>query len=87
MTFAAFAAPKGAALSHGLSLLQMLKLGSILCIGFALFLGTWQMVSDETGLPYRYWSRYTASLERKLREMFIFTPGRLIALGQMAASS
>ena len=36
-------------------------------IGFAVFLATLQIVSDETGLPYRYWSRYTASLDRKLR--------------------
>src|SRR5690606_1774131 len=30
-------------------------------------------------------ARYCASLERKLRPMFIFTPGRLIAYGQAAA--
>ncbi|MBX3189251.1 MAG: type II secretion system F family protein [Labilithrix sp.] len=62
-----------------------LRWGSVAVIGLSLFIGTWQMAADESGLPYRYWARYCASLERKMRAMFIFTPGRLIALGQLAA--
>jgi tight adherence protein B len=61
-----------------------LRYGAFAAIGFALFLGTLQIVSDETGLPYRYWARYTGALDRKLRAMFVFTPGRLIAVGQLA---
>jgi tight adherence protein B len=81
-----FAAPKTALAHHALSTLDLMRWGSLGLIGLALFLGTFGMVSDETGLPYRYWARYTASLERKLREMFIFLPGRLIALGQLAVA-
>ncbi|HEY8074201.1 MAG TPA: type II secretion system F family protein [Labilithrix sp.] len=62
-----------------------LRWGALGAIAFALFLGTLQMASDETGLPYRYWGRYTGVLDRKLRSMFIFMPnGKLIAVGQLA---
>jgi tight adherence protein B len=64
---------------------QSLKWASLAVTTFALFVGTWAAASDETGPVYRYAARYTASLERKLRPMFIFTPGRLIAYGQAAA--
>jgi tight adherence protein B len=54
-------------------------------VTFAIFLAVLQMASDESGPAYRYWARYTAMLDRKLRSMFIFTPdGRLIAIGQLA---
>jgi tight adherence protein B len=79
-----FAAPK-TAIAHHVTTIDLMRWGSLGLIGVALFVGTYQMVSDETGLPYRYWARYTSSLERKLRGMFIFTPGRLIALGQLSA--
>ncbi len=71
-------------LSHW-TMTDTLRWGSFGTITFAIFLATLQMASDETGLPYRYWGRYTGSLDRKLRSMFIFTPGRLIAIGQLAA--
>ena len=71
-------------MKHALGTVDLLRWGSVGVITFALFIGTWQMAADETGLPYRYWGRYCASLERKMRSMFIFTPGRLIALGQLA---
>lgn len=61
-----------------------LRWGSLATITVGLIVGTWAIVDDESGLPYRYWGRYCASLERKMRSMFIFTPGRLIALGQLA---
>lgn len=61
-----------------------LKYGSIAVLGLALFLATWGAASDHSGIIYRYATRYVASLERKLRPMFIFTPGNLIAWGQVA---
>jgi tight adherence protein B len=64
---------------------QSLKWASLAVTTFALLLGTWGAAADETGPVYRYAARYTASLERKLRPMFIFTSGRLIAYGQAAA--
>jgi tight adherence protein B len=67
------------------TLTDTLKWSGIGILIFAIFIGTLQIVSDESGLPYRYWNRYIAMLERKLRSMFIFTPGKLIAVGQLAA--
>ena len=61
-----------------------MRWGSVVLITVSIFGVTWQVVADETGLPYRYWARYVAALERKLRSMFIFTPGRNIAIGQLA---
>ena len=70
-------------LKHGVHTVDFLRWSSLGVIAFALFIGTWTMVADESGLPYRYWGRYCASLERKMRSMFNFTPGRLIALSQL----
>ena len=64
---------------------QSLKWASLGVTSFALFVGAWSAAADQSGPVYRYAARYTASLERKLRPMFIFTPGRLIAYGQCAA--
>src|SRR5205814_2343492 len=65
---------------------QSLKWASLGVTSFALFIFTWLAGADESGPVYRYSARYTASLERKLRPMFIFTPGRQIAYGQCAAA-
>lgn len=67
------------------TLTDTLKWSGIAIVVFAIFLATLQIVSDESGVLYRYWNRYIAMLERKLRSMFIFTPGRLIAIAQLAA--
>ena len=64
---------------------QSLKWASLAVTTFALFFGAWGAAADQSGPIYRYAARYTASLERKLRPMFIFTPGRVIAYGQCAA--
>jgi tight adherence protein B len=77
-----FAAPKIG--FQGLHTMDVLRWSSVALVTLGLFLATFQQASDETSLAYRYWFRYTASLDRKLREMFIFTPGRLIALGQLS---
>jgi tight adherence protein B len=63
--------------------LELLRWGTLAAVGLALLLGTWAIIADETSLPYRYWTRYCTSLERKMRAMFNFTPGRLIALAQL----
>lgn len=65
---------------------QTLKWASLGVLTFALFVGTWIAAADEGGPVYRYTARYTASLERKLRPMFIFTPGRRVAYGQAIAA-
>ena len=65
---------------------QTLKIASLAVSSLALFTATWIAASDQSGPVYRYGARYTASLERKLRPMFIFTAGRNIAYGQCAAA-
>lgn len=64
----------------------VLKWASLGVTTFALFVGTYVGVADKSGICYRYASRYNVSLERKLRPMFIFTPGRYIAFGQLAVA-
>ncbi len=53
-------------------------------VSLALFLIILGAFGDRNSLVYRYWARYTSSIERKLRPMFIFTPGRVIAAAQLA---
>jgi tight adherence protein B len=65
---------------------QSLKWASLGVTSFALFAATWIAAADQSGPIYRYAARYTASLERKLRPMFIFLPGRTIAYGQCVAA-
>ena len=65
---------------------DMLKWTSIGAAGLGLFVATWSAAADPTSFAWRYWGRYTASLERKLRPMFIFTPGRTIGIGQAIAA-
>lgn len=69
----------------GLSM-NALKWAGVGVTTFALFLGTWGAASDQSGPFYRYSARYVASLERKLRPMFVFTPGRYIAWAQLVAA-
>jgi tight adherence protein B len=54
-------------------------------VTLALFITILGTFGDRSGLVYRYWARYTSSIERKLRPMFIFTPGRVIAAAQLGA--
>lgn len=60
-----------------------LRTAGMILFGLGLFYGTWTAVADQDGPAYYYWVRYTSMIERKLRPMFIFTPGRVIALGQL----
>ncbi len=63
--------------------LPLLKWGGIFLVTFGIFIAVRDAVSDVDGLANRYWARYTSTLERKLRPMFIWTPGRVIALAQV----
>jgi len=65
-----------------LGTLRWASLGTTV-LGLVLFV--YAAAADTSGPIYRYTARYTASLERKLRPMFLFTPGRYIAYGQAAA--
>jgi tight adherence protein B len=64
-----------------LRLFKLLGLG-LLFVG--LFFALYFIVSDAQGLPRRLWSRYVVFLERKLRLMFVWTSGNVIAAGQAA---
>jgi tight adherence protein B len=63
-----------------------LKWGGILLVFMGLMIGAWGATADNQSPLMRYWQRYCTSLERKLRLMFIWTPGAHIALGQVAAA-
>lgn len=63
-----------------------LKWGSFAAIALALALAVLAATSDQNGLAYRYYFRYVASLEGRLRPMFIYTPGRYIVIGQAGAA-
>jgi tight adherence protein B len=59
--------------------------GGLSLITLGLFLAVWAATATDASPVWRAWGRYTVGLERKLRPMFIWTPGRTIALGQFAA--
>lgn len=65
--------------------LWMLKWGSALCLIGSVAVFAFGIAGDPQSLPHRYVSLYVAYLERKLRNMFITTPGRYIVGGQAAA--
>lgn len=64
---------------------EIYKYAGNVAVVLGLFVGTWSALSDQSSFPYRMWARYTGWLERKLRPMFIFVPGRHIAAGQLGA--
>ncbi len=70
--------------ARGMTVITYKWAGIGLC-ALALFILIWAAFGDRNSLVYRYWARYTSSIERKLRPMFIFTPGRVVAGGQVAA--
>lgn len=65
---------------------ELFRWGSVLLVALGLFGIAWAATANESSLVWRQWTRYTVSLERKLRPMFIWTPGRTIALAQFAAA-
>jgi tight adherence protein B len=54
---------------------------SLVVLGALAF--AWAVLDDPEGVPRRYWARYVVFLERKLRRMFLFTSGRVIAVAQV----
>jgi tight adherence protein B len=64
---------------------QLYKWGGIGLVALGIFILIAAAFGNHDSEVYRYWARYTSSLERKLRPMFIFTPGRFIAFGQLGA--
>ena len=58
--------------------LFVLKAGAVSLLLVALIAGVFWTARDPGSLPYRYWSLYEAYLNRKLRQMFMPTHGRLI---------
>lgn len=64
----------------------LIKWGGILVLFLAIFVVAWALISDRQSFLLRHWARYCSYLERKLRLMFIFTPGRYVALGQVGAA-
>lgn len=64
----------------GLSALKWLAVG---VLAFAIWLALFSTARDASSPPYRLWSTYETYLERKLRQMFMSTDGRLIIWGQL----
>lgn len=65
--------------------IQIFKWAGLGLILLGLFIGLWVAVSDEQGPLRTYWQSYVVFLERKLRLLFIWTPGSVIATGQIVA--
>jgi tight adherence protein B len=63
-----------------------LKLGAVALLLGALLSGVFWTARDPSSLPYRYWSLYEAHLNRKLRQMFMPTYGRLITWCQVVSA-
>ncbi len=60
--------------------------GGIALLVVALFVTAWALLADPQSILLRYWGRYLALLDRKLRMMFIWTPAKYIAYAQLAAA-
>jgi tight adherence protein B len=69
---------------ENLARLRLLKYAgfSLLILGLVIALAL--IIGDAEGMPRRLWARYVVFLERKLRLMFVWTPGDHIAGGQLA---
>ncbi len=65
------------------SLTELLRWASVVLIALGLFGIAWAGTSVESSMIWRQWTRYTVGFERKLRPMFIWTPGRVIGLTQL----
>ena len=65
---------------------ELYKWGGMGLIGLGIFIVVAAAFGDRDSVLYRYWARYTSGLERKLRPMFIFTPGRMITFGNFFLS-
>lgn len=64
---------------------ELFKWSGIVLISLGLAIGTWSLLADPQSMVRRYWVRYLAHLDRKLRSMFIWTPAKYIAYAQLGA--
>jgi tight adherence protein B len=64
---------------------DVFKWSGMVLITVGLLIGTWSLLADPQSMVRRYWVRYLAHLDRKLRSMFIWTPAKYIAWAQIAA--
>jgi tight adherence protein B len=64
---------------------EAIKWLGVLLLILGLLGAVWAAVADPNGALSRGWIRYTRYLDRKLRLMFIFTPGAVIASVQAVA--
>lgn len=71
-------------IEENLARLRLFKYAGLSLLFLGLFAALTLIVGDAEGLPRRLWARYVVFLERKLRLMFIWTPGGHIAAGQLA---
>lgn len=65
-----------------LSALRATAMGMLI---LALFVVTFSLLADPTSALWKYWGRYTSTIERRLRAQFIWTRGRSVALAQLGA--
>ncbi|RYZ05486.1 MAG: hypothetical protein EOO73_19745 [Myxococcales bacterium] len=66
--------------------LLVLKLAASALLLGALSAGVFFTARDPASLPYRYWSLYESYLNRKLRQMFMPTHGRVIIWSQVVGA-
>ena len=71
-------------LEQNLLRLRVLKLAGFSLLVLGLVAAITLVISDAEGLPRRLWAQYVVYLERKLRLMFVWTPGGQIATAQIA---
>jgi tight adherence protein B len=69
-----------------MSELFVVKTAAVSLLLLALFAGVFWTARDPGSLPYRYWSLYEAYLNRKLRQMFRPTRGRVIIWAQLLSA-
>ena len=62
----------------------LLKAGGLGCWTLALVLLASAVFGDERNALHRGWTWYSAALERSLSRLFVFRPGREIALAQLS---
>ncbi len=65
--------------------LFLLKVGAVSLLMASLVACVFWTARDQGSLPYRYWSLYEAYLNRRLRQMFQLTRGRVIIWCQLVA--
>lgn len=63
----------------------LLKWGAVACVATSAAVAAAAAVADPASIAHRFWSRYCASIERRLYKMFIWMPGRRIAAAQALA--